>query len=203
MTAYEFRGKDERGSIAPLAVAVCLVLVAALGFAVDHGVVYAIKTQQEQAIDAARSECMDASGAVPAKYADNPGLSLANTIAQTVRNQGVSAPLTVWFYEAPAQSTSRSERLWVVGIQVEQQVGLPFSGPASPKSLTVASSRALVAKPYSAEAVWRPERRTCGSYSFAEGSAAGSSTFRRIASLQGFPSEMVELAQNGGVGATS
>lgn len=125
-------------------------------------------------------------------------MTLADGIVQTVRDQGVSAALTVWFYEAPAQSTPRSERLWVIGVQAEQQTPLPFSVPASPQALTVASSRAFVAKPYSAEAVWRPERRICGSYRFAEGSTAGMSMFSSISSLQGFPDEMVKLAQ--GVG---
>lgn len=196
MMVERYWGRSERGSIAPLAVAVCLVLVAALGFTVDHGVAYAVKTHQEQVLDAARQACMDASGAVLAKYADDPGLALANTIAQAVRDQGISSSLTVWFYEAPAQSTRRNERLWVVGMQIEQQVPLPFSAPASPQALTVASSRALVAKPYSAEAVWRPERRICGLYRFAEGEAAGAATFSPISSLQGFPGEMVELAQS-------
>lgn len=198
MMVERFWVRGECGSIAPLAVVVCLVLVTTLGFAVDHGVVYAAKAHQEQALDAARQACMDASGAVPAKYADNPGLTLADGIVQTVRDQGVSAALTVWFYEAPAQSTPRSERLWVIGVQVEQHTPLPFSVPASPQALTVASSRAFVAKPYSAEAAWRPERRICGSYRFAEGSTAGMSTFSSISSLQGFPDEMVKLAQ--GVG---
>lgn len=198
MTVERLWMRDERGSIAPLAVMVCLVLVVALGFAVDYGMVYAVKAYQEQALDAARQACMDASGAVPAKYADNPGLTLANRIVQTVRDQGVSAALTVWFYEAPAQSMPRSERLWVIGVQVEQQMPLPFSASSSPKVLTVASSRAFVAKPYSAEAVWRPGRRICGSYCFAEGSTAGMATFSSISSLQGFPDEMVKLAQSEG-----
>ena len=91
MMVERFWVRGECGSIAPLAVVVCLVLVTTLGFAVDHGVVYAAKAHQEQALDAARQACMDASGAVSAKYADNPGLTLADGIVQTVRDQGVSA----------------------------------------------------------------------------------------------------------------
>lgn len=189
--------KNECGSIAPLAVVVCLVLVAALGFAIDHGVAYAVKNRQEQAIDAARAQCMDPSGAVLAKYAENPGLSLADDIAQSVRAQGVTAPLDVWFYEAPAQAVPRSERLWIVGVQVSQSVQLPFSGGVGLDAVTVASSRVMVAKPYAAEVVWRPERRLCGRYRFAEGSSAGAASFLSIASIDGFPSEMVESARSG------
>ena len=199
MTKRKASVKDERGSIAPLAVIVSLVLVAALGFAINHGVAYAVKTHQEQAIDAARAACMDAAGAIPAKYADNPGKTLANTIAQSVREQGVTAPLAVWFYEAPAQAVPRSERLWVVGIQVEQQLRLPFSAAPAPESLSVASSRVLVAKPYAAEEVWRPERRICGRYQFSEGVSAEAS-FASIPSLEGFPEEIVQAARNGSLG---
>lgn len=195
--------QDEHGSIAPLAVAVCIVLVAALGLTVDYGVAYAMKSRQEQAIDAARSACMDAVGAVPAKYAEDPGLMLADTIAQSVRAQGVESKLTVWFYEAPGQSVPRSERLWVVGIQVEQQVALPFSAAPAPESLLVASSRILTAKPYAAEVVWRPQQRACGSYCFAEGASAGASSFTSIASLQGFPEEIVVAARDGGMRQTA
>lgn len=190
---------EERGSIAPLAVIVCLVLIAALGLVVDYGVAYVAKTRQEQAIDVARAACMDAAVAVPAKYANDPGLVLADLIAQSVRGQGVRGALTIWFYEAPEQAVPQSERLWVVGIQVEQQVQLPFSATPAPESLAVASSRVLTAKPYAAEVVWRPGRRICGSYRFAEGSESGA-LFSSITSLQGFPKEVADAARSASVG---
>lgn len=199
MTKRRLALGNERGSIAPLAVMVALVFVALLGLTIDYGACYAAKTQQEQAIDAARSACMDAAGAIPAKYADDPGLSLANTIASTVRGQGVAAALSVWFYEAPEQSVPASERLWVVGVQVEQDLQLPCAAGAV-DSLAVASSRVIVAKPYASEVVWRPQRRVCGVYRFAEGESQGSSSFSPIAMLEGFPSEMVQAVRSASVG---
>ncbi len=189
-------GFNEAGNIAPLSVVVCLVLVCALGFVSNFGMAYALKSKQEQALDAARSACMDSAGAVPAKYADDPGLSLASTIARAVREQGIAVPLSVWFYEAPEQSVSASERLWIVGVQVEQNVELPFAAGSAVDHLTVASSRVIVAKPYASEVVWRPQQRVCGVYRFAEDAAYGSPSFSRITMIEAFPDEMVQAARS-------
>lgn len=187
---------DEEGNITPLSIVVCLVLVCAIGFVSNFGVAYAAKTKQEQALDAARSACMDPASAVPAKYSDTPGLFLADTIARVIREQGLEAPLSVWFYEAPKQSVSSSERLWVVGVQVEQNLELPFTAELAVGHLDVASNRIIVAKPYASEVVWRPQQRVCGVYRFDEGATQGSSSFSRITALEGFPDEMVQAARN-------
>ena len=52
------RYRGERGNVAPLAVALCLVLVMTLGFLADCAVLYGAKARQEQALDAARSACI-------------------------------------------------------------------------------------------------------------------------------------------------
>lgn len=83
------RYRGERGNVAPLAVALCLVLVMALGFLADCAVLYGAKARQEQALDAARSACMDAGQAASAKYGDDAGAVLADLIVGQVRAQGV------------------------------------------------------------------------------------------------------------------
>ena len=57
--------------MAPLAVAAAFVLFAALAFSVDQGIAYATKARQENALDAARAACMDASFALRAKNDDD------------------------------------------------------------------------------------------------------------------------------------
>ena len=47
------RYRGEGGNLAPLAVALCLVLVMMLGFLADCAVLYGAKARQEQALDAA------------------------------------------------------------------------------------------------------------------------------------------------------
>ena len=106
------RYRGERGNVAPLAVALCLVLVMTLGFLADCAVLYGAKARQEQALDAARSACMDAGQAASAKYGDDAGAVLADLIVDQVRAQGVEGAVSVWFYEAPARAVAESERMW-------------------------------------------------------------------------------------------
>ena len=91
------RYRGERGNVAPLAVALCLVLVMTLGFLADCALLYGAKARQEQALDAARSACMDASQAAAAKYGDDAGAILADLIVEQVRAQGVEGAISVWF----------------------------------------------------------------------------------------------------------
>ena len=107
------RYRGERGNVAPLAVALCLVLVMTLGFLADCAVLYGAKARQEQALDAARSACMDAGQAASAKYGDDAGAVLADLIVDQVRAQGVEGAVSVWFYEA--RSGSRRKRADVGG----------------------------------------------------------------------------------------
>ena len=100
------RYRGERGNVAPLAVALCLVLVMTLGFLADCAVLYGAKARQEQALDAARSACMDAGQAASAKYGDDAGAVLADLIVDQVRAQGV---------ERGARSGSRRKRADVGG----------------------------------------------------------------------------------------
>ena len=80
--------------MAPLAVALCLVLVMTLGFLADCAVLYGAKARQEQALDAARSACMDAGQAASAKYGDDAGAVLADLIARDERDSNRAiAPL--------------------------------------------------------------------------------------------------------------
>ena len=65
--------RDERGSALPLVLVAALALFAVLAFSVDQGIAYAAKARQENALDAARAACMDASFALVAKNADDPG----------------------------------------------------------------------------------------------------------------------------------
>lgn len=188
------RYRGERGNVAPLAVALCLVLVMTLGFLADCAVLYGAKARQEQALDAARSACMDAGQAASAKYGDDAGAVLADLIVDQVRAQGVEGAVSVWFYEAPARAVAESERMWVVGMQVEEAKALPFAVSSAPDA-KVASSRVFSARPYAAQQVWRPDARICGVYRFGDGCGAGQDRFSAISALEGFPREIAEEAQ--------
>ena len=188
------RYRGEKGNVAPLAVALCLVLVMTLGFLADCAVLYGAKARQEQALDAARSACMDAGQAASAKYGDDAGAVLADSIVDQIRGQGVEGAVSGWFYEAPARAVAESERVWVVGMQVEEAKALPFAVSSAPDA-KVASSRVFSARPYAAQKVWRPDARICGVHRFDDGCGAGQGRFSAINALEGFPREIAEEAQ--------
>lgn len=190
----------ERGSIAPLAIVSIFVLMAIMAAVVDVGIAYCAKSHQEQALDAARASCMDAVTSQQAKYDDDPGEFLADAIASSVRSQGVGGDLTVWFYEAPKGSVPESERLWVIGMQVAEEVPTIFGKGFGFDSVNAASYRVVRATPYASQKVWRPERRICGRYVFSAGKGASQGVFIAVGNLDGFPSEVIEQVRKGNQG---
>ncbi len=184
----------------PLVVVSIFILLAIMAAAVDVGIAYCEKSHQEQALDAARATCMDSVTSQQAKYDADPGEFLAGAIATTVRSQGVGGDLTVWFYEAPEGSVPESERLWIVGMQVAEDVPTVFGKGLGIDSISTASWRVVRAVPYASQKVWRPDRRICGRYAFSAGNGASKGVFTAIGSLDGFPAEMVEQVRKGNQG---
>lgn len=175
----------------PLAVMCVLVLFAVLAFAVDQGIAYAAKARQENALDAARSACMDASFALAAKNDENPGRLIANLVTRTVREEGFAGRVRVWFFEAPADVLPATERLWAIGMQLEEDVSTVFARGYGIDSLPAASHRVVLATPYASECVWRPDMRACGRYEVSAGADLATSRYTELADLDAFPDEMV------------
>lgn len=140
--------RDERGSALPLVLVAALALFAVLAFSVDQGIAYAAKARQENALDAARAACMDASFALVAKNADDPGRMVADRVVRTARDAGFEGKASVWFYETPEESVSSTERHWVVGMQFEEESPTVFARGYGIEGLPVASYRVLTAMPY-------------------------------------------------------
>ena len=186
------RHRDERGNMLPLAIASLFVLFAVLAFAIDQGIAYAAKARQENVLDAARSACMDASFALTAKNSQDPGRAVAEAVVGTAREEGFAGCVTVWFYEEPAEGLSLSERLWAVGMQMEEEAPTVFSRGYGLSSLPVASHRVVVAEPYASERAWRPDERACGRYEAAAGAGAAGISFVRMDKLDEFPAEMAD-----------
>lgn len=175
----------------PLAIMCVLVLFAVLAFAVDQGLAYAAKARQENALDVSRTACMDASFALAAKNDDNPGRMIANLIVQTVRTEGFSGQVHVWFFEAPADVLPSTERLWAIGIQLEEDVATVFARGWGIESLPAASHRVVLAEPYASERVWRPDACICGRYDVPAGEGVDSLRYTALTELDVFPAEMV------------
>mgnify|MGYP007110095177 CR=1 FL=1 len=188
--------RDERGSMVPLAAVAALVLFAVVAFSVDQGIAYAAKARQENALDAARAACMDASFALVAKNDDDPGRTVADRVARTVRDAGFRGKASVWFYEAPEASASSTERHWAIGMQLEEDSPTVFARGFGIDTLPVASYRVMTAMPYAGERVWRPAQRRCGRYDYPAGADATSWSYEALSSLDAFPAELAEAARS-------
>ena len=183
-------GASERGTIAPLALTAVLLLFAVLAFSVDQGIACAAKVRQENAVDAARDACFDASFALMAKNADDPGLAVARRIAESLRSAGFSGAATVWFFEVPKEDLLASRRVWGVAVQLQEQAPTVFARGFGIESLPVASKRVLVAEPFAGSGVWRPDRSGGEVFELASGAEPTALARRGFDRLDDGPAEL-------------
>ena len=183
-------GASERGTIAPLALMAVLLLFAVLAFSVDQGIACAAKVRQENAVDAARDACFDASFALMAKNADDPGLAVARRIAESLRSAGFSGAATVWFFEVPKEDLLASRRVWGVAVQLQEQAPTVFARGFGIESLPVASKRVLVAEPFAGSVVWRPDRSGGEVFELASGAEPTALARRGFDRLDDGPAEL-------------
>lgn len=181
---------SERGTIAPLALTAVLLLFAVLAFSVDQGIACAAKVRQENAVDAARDACFDASFALMAKNADDPGLAVARRIAESLRSAGFSGAATVWFFEVPKEDLLASRRVWGVAVQLQEQAPTVFARGFGIESLPVASKRVLVAEPFAGSVVWRPDRSGGEVFELASGAEPTALARRGFDRLDDGPAEL-------------
>ena len=169
-------GASERGTIAPLALTAVLLLFAVLAFSVDQGIACAAKVRQENAVDAARDACFDASFALMAKNADD--------------SAGFSGAATVWFFEMPKEDLLASRRVWGVAVQLQEQAPTVFARGFGIESLPVASKRVLVAEPFAGSVVWRPDRSGGEVFELASGAEPTALARRGFDRLDDGPAEL-------------
>lgn len=182
---------SERGNVAPLAVVSSLLLFVVLAFAIDQSIAYAAKVRQENALDAARSACMNASFALVAKNAENPGLEVARRIAQTVRAEGCLGRIGVWFYEVAREELPASRRVWGIAVQIEELSPTVFARGYGMASIPVASKRLIMAEPYSDSVTWRPDGNQNGLYVLEEGNLPDAITYTALLSPDDYPDELM------------
>ena len=194
-------GASERGTIAPLALTAVLLLFAVLAFSVDQGIACAAKVRQENAVDAARDACFDASFALMAKNADDPGLAVARRIAESLRSAGFSGAATVWFFEVSKEDLLASRRVWGVAVQLQEQAPTVFARGFGIESLPVASKRVLVAEPFAGSVVWRPDRSGGEVFELASGAEPTALARRGFDRLDDGPAELEREVRAAGAAA--
>ncbi len=191
-TSFAFRFGAERGNIAPLAVVSTMVLLAVLAFSVDQGIACAVKVRQENALDAARDACMDASFALVAKNEENPGRVMADRITNSLKQQGFEGKASIWFYEVPAIQVPSSRRVWGIAIQIQEQAPTMFARGFGIAYLPVASKRVMTAEPYSDTLAWRPRNSGSGLYVREFSSETKETGFSSMSEFGEYPAELVD-----------
>lgn len=184
------RMPGECGTIAPLAVTAVLLLFAVLAFSVDQGIACAVKVRQENAVDAARDACFDASFALMAKNADDPGRAVACRIAEALRAEAFAGEATVWFFEVPKEDLPASRRVWGIAVQLQEQVPTVFARGFGIESLPVASKRVMVAEPFAGTVVWRPDGSGGEVFELASGADSTVLSRGRLDRLDDGPAEL-------------
>lgn len=182
--------RGECGNIAPLAVVSALVLFAVLAFSVDQGIACMAKVQQENALDAARSACMDASFALAAKGEERPGALVAQQVVDTLRSEGYGGGVSVWFYEVPSGEVPDWRRIWGIAVQMQEEIPTVFARGFGIDSLPVASKRIVMAEPYADTVTWRPRNSGVGRYEVTAGADASLCTYVPLLKLEDFPVEL-------------
>lgn len=186
--------RAERGGVAPLALISVLLLFGVLACSIDQGIACAVKTKQETALAAVRSRCMEASFALPAKNAEQPGAVVAAAAASTLRDNGFEGRATIWFYELPQTDVGTARRLWIVGVQVEEGSPALFARGFGWESFPVASTRIIVIEPYADTRSWRPQDSGNGRYALSSGESIDRLSFERLDAIDQYPVEIADRA---------
>lgn len=182
----------QRGNIVPLVVSSVFVMVGVLAFSVDGAIAYAAKVKQENALDGSRNSCMSCAHALVLKNSDHPGRDIARTVGWSLRDEGFEGGIVVWFYEVREGELPASRRLWVIGVQIEEESPTVFARSLGIESIPVASNEVMVAEPFSDTRAWRPEDSGSGKYVVADHENTDAPRYERLDDLTRYPDEMVD-----------
>lgn len=179
---------DERGDIIPACIAALFVLLFAFCALVDPACARFVKSAQESALSSAQAQVEKTSTAVQIKNSQTPGLDTSQAIVSDLRKSGYSGQVTVWFFEASVEQTGAAKRLFVIGVQLEEDMPTIISRGLGIESIPVGSHAVFSAVPYSAEQVWRPDTPINGIFkATAEGTSVN---YESKNSITEFPAEM-------------
>lgn len=171
--------RREQGSVL-LATALTLpLLFAALAFGTDAVLAVEAKAAQESALQTVQELRMAPAVTLKAKNATDPGAVIAQTVMETLREEGYEGAVSVWFYEAgPAEGlTDARRRVYAFEVEAADRVPTAFARLFGVEEIEVSSSFSTASQPYAEFAVWRPRAPRCGVYRLEEGEPASGRSF--------------------------
>ena len=191
------REESQRGGTTLIGVWMCIAIIIALAFTFDLASALDRKASMANDLTAARDDTMSASFQMRAKNSESTGRAVADQAAATLRANGYSGEITVWFYEAPAADVPRSKRAYAWGMGMSEKspalFGALFTGS---DGWTVSNVALAHSVPFTAGTCWRPSDSGNGRYTYPAGAEVGTPAYERAATTADIPEEMrTELAQ--------
>lgn len=155
---------SERGETLILCISIAFVLLACLTIGFDLPRAIAAKIDQERALALARqAEMTPAVGAI-AKNSRDPGAVIAAELVRSLRAQGCSDRIEVWFHELPADELPAGKRVYGCEVALRTDLDPVFARVLGVTDANVASSIVLLSMPYAETTAWRPADVRTGVY---------------------------------------
>lgn len=194
--------QPDRGSVAPAAAVLSLVMVVMLALAVDLAVAYGVSVRSASNVAIAEEEAVAGGSGFALKNSDDPGRDIAIQIMKSIRSQGSAAAVTVWFWEAPAGyfgsggALPAGRRLMVVGVEAVEEYEPVSARAFGAGPWSVAAGGTFSIAPYSEDEAWRPDSPGSGVYALNAGADPSAAAYEARESLAAFPSAVREEAEN-------
>lgn len=161
---------DERGNIAPLTVTMLFALIVVSGLVVDIALATVQQQLQTNDLAAARDDMLSAPNALMLKNAEDPGLFTAQTVVDSLRDNGYEGRVTVWYCEAGASEVPSDRRAIAWAAQTESEMPALFMAFTGVDGLETGAYVVGSALPYSHGTTWRPADTVSGRYVAVAGS---------------------------------
>lgn len=183
--------KIEEGSVTILALASMLALALALILAVEFACVYAQKSMFDNDLNVAREETFSAGFSMQLKNSDDPGGLLCANIVNSLRSNGYTGAITLWFYEATQEEIEASSihidnadsiRCIAYQIQLESSYRAVIAPSSWLAGLVVSNQTCASLCPYALHKTYRPNNNRDGflwRYQVQPGSSSLASLERR------------------------
>lgn len=108
MAALEGEERRERGNILVMFLLTLLALLLVTGFAAEMGTVYGVQSTHDSDVAVARETTLASGFGMRLKSSDDPALETAREVCASLRANGCSGKVTVYWYEAGPRSAAWS-----------------------------------------------------------------------------------------------
>ncbi len=152
----------ERGSTLPLVIVAAVVLVALLALAFDFGGQLVVAERNNSNMQICREQLNQTASGFLIKNSSDPGKKIAETVVDSLRDQGFDGQVAVYVAEAPRKYSNGgttlpdTRRLISIKIVMLDQSTALFSRVSGVKYLPVSTDMTFSIMPYSAFKTWRP-----------------------------------------------